>query len=869
MAVTLHQFAFSHFNEKARWALAYKQVPNTRQTYLPGPHMPALRKLSGQTATPVLALGEAIIIGSAAIIERLEQDYPQPPLYPADPDQRRAALTLQTQFDEGLGPAVRTLVFSVLVNEGGYLCRMFAGGKNLPTRLGYRVTFPLARPLIAKGNGVTPENLPRCRDLTAAALDEIAGQTSGTGYLIGDAFSVADLTAAALLAPLAELEHADMARPRPVPDRMTRLLTRWAGQAEQIFGWAAHELIGKNWGDWPFVHPDDLDRVRRVALELVEGRAQANVCRNRNLRKDGSVVHCDWFNSAIHDEHGRVVSMLSFVSDITDRVEAEAQVRELNAQLEQRVAQRTAELEAVNQKLKDEVRDREQIARVLFEQSHTMELMLENTAEGVIVADRDGNFLIWNAAARQIIGLDKEAVPAEEWARFYQCYRADGRTLFRTQDLPMVRAIKGESVDDEQMVIRREETGAERLLSINARPMVNEAGQVIGGVIVFRDNTERRRTETALRLVQTAIEQVGDSVVITDAMIDEPGPHILYVNPAFTRLTGYAEDEVISKTPRILQGPETDREVLDQVRAALRSGRPFHGQTINYRKDGSSFDIEWHIAPVRDEAGCLTNWVSIQRDITDKKLQEQLQRKHQAELAHVARLSTMGEMASGLAHELNQPLAAISNYISGCLRRFESGQVDQAQLVEALRRVGQQSQRAAQVIQRLREFVKKGEPRRGPVDVNEAVREAVGLIEHDARAARVALRLDLADGLPTVEGDAIQLEQVVLNLVRNALEAAEAGGPDSARAGVRIRSAYDRARKRVLVEVADRGIGASPADLEQVFNPFFSTKPDGMGMGLNISQSIAEAHQGRLWAEPNPDRGLTFSLALPASPAEA
>jgi len=358
-------------------------------------------------------------------------------------------------------------------------------------------------------------------------------------------------------------------------------LTRWAGQAEQIFGWAAHELIGKNWGDWPFVHPDDLDRVRRVALELVEGRAQANVCRNRNLRKDGSVVHCDWFNSAIHDEHGRVVSMLSFVSDITDRVEAEAQVRELNAQLEQRVAQRTAELEAVNQKLKDEVRDREQIARVLFEQSHTMELMLENTAEGVIVADRDGNFLIWNAAARQIIGLDKEAVPAEEWARFYQCYRADGRTLFRTQDLPMVRAIKGESVDDEQMVIRREETGAERLLSINARPMVNEAGQVIGGVIVFRDNTERRRTETALRLVQTAIEQVGDSVVITDAMIDEPGPHILYVNPAFTRLTGYAEDEVISKTPRILQGPETDREVLDQVRAALRSGRPFHGQTIN------------------------------------------------------------------------------------------------------------------------------------------------------------------------------------------------------------------------------------------------------------------------------------------------
>ncbi len=225
----LHQFLYSHFNEKARWALDFKGIPHQRRSYLPGPHRPAMQKLSGQGQTPVLSIGDEVISGSARIIDLLENRYPDPPLYPAEPELRTAALTLQSRFDEEVGPAVRTALFSVLISEGGYLTRMFAKDASPPLRLLYRATFPLARGMIARGNGVTdPENVQRAFATTQATLAEVAEQTAATGYLLGNTFSIADLTAAALLAPLASLGHPDMARPQPVPAALSEFYARWA-----------------------------------------------------------------------------------------------------------------------------------------------------------------------------------------------------------------------------------------------------------------------------------------------------------------------------------------------------------------------------------------------------------------------------------------------------------------------------------------------------------------------------------------------------------------------------------------------------------------------------------------------------------------
>ncbi|MGE0623924.1 MAG: glutathione S-transferase family protein [Pseudomonadales bacterium] len=240
MDVCLHQFLYSHFNEKARWALACKRLPHRRQTYLPGPHIPKIRRLSGQTRTPVLTLDGEVVTGSAAIIDRLERDHPEPALYPGDPALRDEALALQARFDATVGPATRTALFSVLVHEGGYLTRMFARDASAPARALYRTTFPLARRLIARANGVTdPDNVARAFEITGQTLDEVAERTAATGYLCGDSFSVADLTAASLLAPLVVLDHPDMARPLPVPEPMAAFYARW--QDHPAIDWVRHQ----------------------------------------------------------------------------------------------------------------------------------------------------------------------------------------------------------------------------------------------------------------------------------------------------------------------------------------------------------------------------------------------------------------------------------------------------------------------------------------------------------------------------------------------------------------------------------------------------------------------------------------------------
>lgn len=227
MSVVLHQFLFSHYNDKARWALQFKGIEHRRETYLPGPHRGALRKLSGQTSTPVLEWQGEVISGSANIIEHLEKVSGSPSLYPTDLALRETALDFERRFDDEVGPATRTVLFEALAEEGGYLTRMFGANKPLAKRLGYRAIFPIAKGMIKKGNGVNPESIAKRKQITMNALDEVAQATQKTGYIVGDNFSVADLTAACLFAPLANPSHPDMARPEPIPAAVQAVLDQY------------------------------------------------------------------------------------------------------------------------------------------------------------------------------------------------------------------------------------------------------------------------------------------------------------------------------------------------------------------------------------------------------------------------------------------------------------------------------------------------------------------------------------------------------------------------------------------------------------------------------------------------------------------
>lgn len=230
IALELHQFPHSHYNEKARWALDFKSVPHKRISYLPGPHAAAMRKLAGTTETPVLKIGGLVIAGSAAIIDALEANYSDPPLYPADPEQRREALALQSWFDEEVGPGIRRALFAELTQELGYLCKLFASEKPLHTRLFYRAALPIARGTIKASMSINePGAVEAGYRVTQAALDRVAAQAGSSGYLVGDSFSVADLTAAALLAPACNPPHPDMEFPLPRPARIDAWFGRWAG----------------------------------------------------------------------------------------------------------------------------------------------------------------------------------------------------------------------------------------------------------------------------------------------------------------------------------------------------------------------------------------------------------------------------------------------------------------------------------------------------------------------------------------------------------------------------------------------------------------------------------------------------------------
>ncbi|MBI5110784.1 MAG: PhnD/SsuA/transferrin family substrate-binding protein [Rhodovulum sp.] len=262
----------------------------------------------------------------------------------------------------------------------------------------------------------------------------------------------------------------------------------------------------------------------------------------------------------------------------------------------------------------------------------------------------------------------------------------------------------------------------------------------------------------------------------------------------------------------------------------------------------------------RRTAELATVNIDLRREIEQRRRAEEREAQHRRELDHAARLSILGEMAGGMAHELNQPLAAIANYADGCELRLKTAPVDTAALIGATRRIRQQADRAAQVVQRMRAFLRKREPVHAPLDLAEVAGEALELFEGPARRAGVAVETVFAAGLPAVLGDRIQLQQVLLNLMQNAVDAS-AGMPA---ATLRVETAAHDGG--ACVAVVDRGSGM-PADVKaRLFEPFFTTKPTGLGLGLALCRSIVEEHRGRLEAADNPGGGTVMRLWLPAAP---
>ena len=337
---------------------------------------------------------------------------------------------------------------------------------------------------------------------------------------------------------------------------------------------------------------------------------------------------------------------------------------------------------------------------------------------------------------------------------------------------------------------------------------------------------------------------------------------ILYVNPAFCRMVGWKAEDLVGRTPPLPYWlPELVEETLARHQAlGTKEMGPVSFETRFQRSDGRVFDVLVYEAPLIDAGGVHRGWMGSIIDITDRKKAEDLERLQAEKMAQTGRLISMGEMASTISHEINQPLAAIASYASGCLHLIETGRPP-GDLVGALRKLDAQVQRAGQVIRRVHDFVRKREPSFSPLDLSKVIADLVAFIGPDARKAGCEIALDIGpDPLP-VRADPILIEQVLFNLMRNGMEAMAGGRRGKKILTVSARRTAEPAE--ISVDVADRGPGIPPEIAAKLFTPFFSTKPQGMGMGLAICRSIVERHQGRLEFTQRTGGGTVFTLTLP------
>ena len=476
-----------------------------------------------------------------------------------------------------------------------------------------------------------------------------------------------------------------------------------------------------------------------------------------------------------------------------------------------------------------------------------------------------------------------EGIAAGEHAEKWDLYHLDGAPA-RDEELPLTRAVRnGEVAIDEEWMIRTS-AGSEISLLCNAGPIRDLNGKILGGIIAWRDITRRKAAEAALQHSEQRLATVMKHLPVGVGLIDTEG-HVVIANAAWKKLV-----------PGDI--PSIDSLEGSRWRATAANGRPlsfdkYPGQRalrgeevlpgIDFLRQVDGGTERWTrvgAVPLRDETGRITGALAMLQDIDQERRAEtqraellakeraleaeQALRETEAELARVARALSLGELATSIAHEVNQPLAAVVTNAEAGLRWLRSGPPNIDEAKESLSMIAEDGERAAEVIRRLREFLKKRAPERAPLDINEVIREAIALARSELLKRQLEIRMELSGDLLPVLGDRIQLQQVILNLLMNGAEAITAAAA-SKRLTVSSRMSDDG---RLIVAVRDSGGGIGAEEMPRIFDPFFTTKPTGMGMGLSISRSILEAHGGRIWAEANQDSGLTLQFSLPVHPAE-
>jgi PAS domain S-box-containing protein len=399
--------------------------------------------------------------------------------------------------------------------------------------------------------------------------------------------------------------------------------------------------------------------------------------------------------------------------------------------------------------------------------------------------------------------------------------------------------------------------GEIRYIHAVGHPVLGPSGDLVEFVGSVIDVTERKQAEDNIRQSENELRHILDFAPQQVAVLGQDYRRI-YLNQAVLDYFGLALEECLSLDRSWFFHPDDYERIKSETQSKFSTGLPHEVEYRLRRKDGTYRWFLFRYNPLHDEQGRLRRWYAAGTDIEDRKEAEELLRQAQANLAHVNRLTTMGELTASIAHEVNQPIAASLTNARTCLRWLAGDTPNVEEAREAAMRIVQDQTRAGEIISRIRLLFKKTATPREFVDINDFIREMIVLLRGETARYLISLRTELAADLPQVMGDRVQLQQVMMNLIMNAIDAmADVNG---ARELVINSRSEDG---NVRVSVSDTGVGLSADRANHIFDAFFTTKPDGTGMGLRISRSIIEAHGGRLWADQNTPRGASFYFTLP------
>jgi PAS domain S-box-containing protein len=465
----------------------------------------------------------------------------------------------------------------------------------------------------------------------------------------------------------------------------------------------------------------------------------------------------------------------------------------------------------------------------------------------------------WRVAGGDAVHL------SEEWYRIYGFDPENGPPAFeecRQRTHPEDRA-KWQGAIDRAIAEKSEyevefrillPDGSVKHLHTVGHPVLNASGDLVQFVGSSTDITERKWAEQATRLLAAIVESSHDAIVSKSL-----NGVISSWNKGAERLFGYAAEEAVGQNITLIIPPERRHEERTIVEQLTRGELVDHFETVRMRKDGSLLDVSLTISPMKDASGRVVGASKLARDITERKRAEEALRQAQTDLAHASRLTTMGEFTASLAHEVKQPIAAAVTDANTCVRWITRDEPDLKEAREAAWRIVKDTERAAEIINRVRLLFKKGTPQRELVDVNEVAREMIVLLGDEASRHSISVRTELAEDLPQVIGDRVQLQQVLMNLIVNGVDAMH----DVDEPRELIIKSQPAENNELLLSVSDTGVGLPRHQADQIFNAFFTTKTHGTGMGLRISRSIIESHGGRLWAVDNSPRGASFCFTLP------